>query len=180
MGHADIALYWPGSGLPQVRFQAAAGQRSERHRPLANDSPFTYVCPDDTPQINEPRPGELGWNNGQGSGGIWNWDVYSRVRLNYAACYGNAGYNQTPLGGVAFLGGMFTNGQGYSTASIKDGTSNTLAFSEVLPGHGPYYVGPPGDGMLCEGGQAFEGYVTPNSSAAGHSVQHLPAAGQSR
>ena len=34
-----------------------------------------------------------------------------------------------------------------------------------MPGHGPYYEGPPGDGMLAEGGQAFEGYVTPNSSA---------------
>ena len=125
----------------------------------------TYTCPDDTPQINEPRPGQLGWNLGQGSGGIWNWGVYSRMRLNYAACYGNTGYNQTDLGGATFLGGMFTNGRGLSTASIPDGASNTLAFSEVLPGHGPTYMGPPGDGMLCEGGQAFEGYVTPNSTA---------------
>jgi hypothetical protein len=43
--------------------------------------------------------------------------------------------------------------------------SNTLAFSEVLPSHGPAYYGPAGDGMVCEGGQAFEGYVTPNSTA---------------
>ena len=134
-----------------------------RSRPIA-----TYVCPDDTMQIDEPRPGQLGWNLGRGVANppyYWNWDNWSRLRLNYAACYGNTGYNQTAMGGVAFLGGMFTNGKGYSTASIADGASNTLAFSEVLPGHGPYYEGPPGDGMVSEGGQAFEGYVTPNSSA---------------
>jgi len=131
-----------------------------RSQPVA-----TYVCPDDKMQVNEPRPGETGWNDGQGYGGIWNWQVYSRLRLNYAANYGNTGYNQLNLGGVTFLGGMFTNGIGYSNASITDGISNTLAFSEVLPGHGPIYMGPPGDGMVAEGGQAFEGYVTPNSTA---------------
>ena len=125
----------------------------------------TFVCPNDTMQINEPRPGQTGWNNGGGAVGIWNWQVYSRLRLNYAANYGNTGYNQTDLGGVTFLGGMFTNGRGYTSASIKDGVSNTLAFSEVLPGHGPTYMGPAGDGMVAEGGQAFEGYVTPNSTA---------------
>jgi prepilin-type N-terminal cleavage/methylation domain-containing protein len=136
-----------------------------RSQPIA-----TYVCPDDTMQIDEPRPGQLGWNPGQGQAieapYYWNWNNWSRLRLNYAACYGNTGYNQTDLGNVTFLGAMFTNGRGYSTASITDGASNTLAFSEVLPGHGPYYEGPPGDGMVCEGGQAFEGYVTPNSTAA--------------
>ena len=138
---------------------------------IARSQPIAlYVCPDDRMQIDEPRPGELGWNQGQGQGmgggHYWNWENWSRLRLNYAACYGNTGYNQTALGGVTFLGGMFTNGRGYSTASIADGASNTLAFSEVLPGHGPCYEGPPGDGMICEGGQAFEGYLSPNSAAA--------------
>jgi len=140
--------------------QVTAVNATARSQPIT-----TYVCPDDTLQINEPRPGQSGWNNGGGAVGIWNWNVYSRLRLNYAACYGNTGYNQTDLGGVTFLGGMFTNGRGYSTASIPDGASNTLAFSEVLPGHGPTYMGPAGDGMVCEGGQAFEGYVTPNTTA---------------
>ena len=66
---------------------------------------------------------------------------------------------------MTFLGGFFTNGKGYTTAEIADGASNTLAFSECLSAHGPEYWGPPGDGMLAEGGQAFEGYLTPNSSA---------------
>ena len=85
--------------------------------------------------------------------------------MNYAACYGNTGYNQTAMGGVAFLGGMFTNGERLLDSLDYRRRQQHLAFSEVLPGHGPYYQGPPGDGMVCEGGQAFEGYVTPNSSA---------------
>ena len=40
----------------------------------------------------------------------------------------------------------------------------TLAFAEVLPAWGPEYWGPPGDGMIAEGGQAFEGLLTPNST----------------
>jgi prepilin-type N-terminal cleavage/methylation domain-containing protein len=124
---------------------------------------ITYVCPDDTLQINEPRPGELG--SPSQTAGVGNWNTYSRMRLNYAANYGNTGYNQTDLNGVKFQGGFFTNGKGYTTANITDGTAHTLAFAEVLPAHGPEYWGPPGDGMLAEGGQAFEGYLTPNSSA---------------
>ena len=37
----------------------------------------TYVCPDDTMQIDEPRPGQLGWNLGRGVANppyYWNWD----------------------------------------------------------------------------------------------------------
>ena len=171
---------WPTLILPYIdqvdayrMYQFAQSQTSSANA-LARSQPVTtYVCPDDRLQINEPQPGEDGY--GQGPTGTspppgpgpwaWNYSTYSRMRLNYAANYGNTGYNQLALGGVTFLGGMFTNGYGYTTASIKDGASNTLAFSEVLPGHGPWYAGPPGDGMVAEGGQAFEGYVTPNSGA---------------
>jgi prepilin-type N-terminal cleavage/methylation domain-containing protein/prepilin-type processing-associated H-X9-DG protein len=163
---------WPSLILPYLEQKAiynlynfSAPQVSTVNATARSQTVNTYTCPDDTLQINEPRPGQPGWNWGQGNVGIWNWQVYSRTRLNYAVNYGNTGYNQTDLGGVKFLGGAFTNGRGYSPASIPDGASHTLAFAEVLPGHGPTYQGPPGDGMLAEGGQAFEGYVTPNSSA---------------
>ncbi len=127
---------------------------------------MTFVCPDDELQIDEPQPGEPGWGAGPQPGDTWNWQVWARQRLNYAANYGNTGYMQVPVGGVNFLGGFFTNGTGYTTADIPDGTSSTIAFAEVLPVHGPQYWGPPGDGMIAEGGQAFEGFLSPNSSAA--------------
>src|SRR5258708_40128193 len=69
-------------------------------------------------------------------------------------------------GGVKLQGGMFTSGKGMGALEIRDGLSNTLCLSEALPVDGPEYWGPPGDGMLAEGGQAFEGYLTPNSSSA--------------
>jgi hypothetical protein len=60
---------------------------------------------------------------------------------------------------------VFTNGMGYTEAQIPDRLSHTLAFAEVMPCHGPEYWGPPGDGMVAEGGQAF-GYLTPKATGA--------------
>jgi prepilin-type N-terminal cleavage/methylation domain-containing protein len=164
---------WPTLILPQID-QMVVYKMYDFKQPAVSavnatarsQAVMTFVCPDDTVQIDEPQPGEPDWGNGPQPGDIWNYGVFARQRLNYAACYGNTGYMQVAMGGVNFLGGFFTNGTGYTTADIPDGTSSTLAFGEVLPVHGPQYWGPPGDGMLAEGGQAFEGYLTPNSTAA--------------
>jgi prepilin-type N-terminal cleavage/methylation domain-containing protein/prepilin-type processing-associated H-X9-DG protein len=160
---------WPTMILPEIEQQTVYAMYDFKQSPvtevnaIARSQPITtYVCPDDQLQINEPRPGELGG----GTTGVGNWDVYSRLRLNYAANYGNTGYMQQNMNDVMFRGGFFTNGTAYDAAYIRDGLSNTIAFSEVLPVHGPQYWGPPGDGMVAEGGQAFEGYLTPNSTAA--------------
>ena len=126
----------------------------------------TYICPNDRMQINEPRPEQEGYAGScRNSGEICNWQRWSRLRINYGANYGNTGYAQVDMAGVRFLGGFFANGAAHSEAEIRDGLSNTIAFSEVLPVHGPGYWGPPGDGMIAEGGQAFEGFLTPNSSS---------------
>jgi prepilin-type N-terminal cleavage/methylation domain-containing protein/prepilin-type processing-associated H-X9-DG protein len=119
-----------------------------------------YSCPDDRIQINEARP-----EQSQYGGPAGNWQRWSRMRLNYAANYGNTGYAQVDMHGVEFRGGFFTNGEALRPADIRDGLSNTLAIAEVLPVHGASYQGPPGDGLVAEGGQAFEGYLTPNSSS---------------
>jgi len=160
---------WPTLILPYIEQKAVYDMYDFNQRPVSvvngtarSQGVTTYICPNDRLQINEPRPGQIG---ASGSQGVGNWNVYSRMRLNYAANYGNTGYAQVDLGGVKFLGGFFTNGMGYTTADIRDGTSNTVAFSEVLPVHGPQYLGPPGDGMVAEGGQAFEAFLTPNSSS---------------
>jgi len=159
---------WPTQILPYLEQQNVYNLYDFKQRPVTevnalarSTAVMTYVCPDDRLQINEPRPGQLGG----GTTGVGNWKVYSRQRLNYAANYGNTGYVQQDMGGVKFLGGFFTNGEAYNASDIRDGLSNTIAFSEVLPVHGPQYLGPPGDGMVAEGGQAFEGYLTPNSSS---------------
>jgi prepilin-type N-terminal cleavage/methylation domain-containing protein len=159
---------WPTLILPYVDQQAVYNMY-DFHQPqatpvngIARSQPvLLYVCPDDTLQINEPRPGQLGGE----AGGVGNWITMSRMRLNYAVCYGNTGYMQQTMGGVKFRGSMFTNGSGMAPSDIRDGLSNTLAIAETLPVHGSGYWGPPGDGMVAEGGQAFEGYLTPNSSA---------------
>ncbi len=122
---------------------------------------LVYLCPDDEMQINEPRP----WEPGYAAARDDDWRQWSRLRLNYAANYGNTGYAQQDLRGVTYQGGFFTNGRGLAPADIRDGLGRTIAFGEVLPVHGPRYGGPPGDGLIAEGGQAFEGYLTPNSSA---------------
>lgn len=124
---------------------------------------FTYVCPEDEIQINEPRPGQPGYAECDET---CNWQQWSRMRLNYAANYGNTGYAQADMNGVKFLGGFFSNGRSYQASDIADGLGQTVAFGEVLPVHGPRYGGPPGDGLIAEGGQAFEAYLTPNSTAA--------------
>ncbi len=58
------------------------------------------------------------------------------ARGNYAACYGRAGYGTVDPGGLnqtlsPTIGGIFGNNSKYSTADVLDGTSNTLAISEL-------------------------------------------------
>ncbi len=156
---------WPTQILPQIEQMNIFKMYDFKQPPvsqvnaIARSQPVaTYVCPNDRAQIDEPRPGQPG-------GPAENWIVWSRIRLNYAANYGNTGYEQVDMQGVKFLGGFFTNGRACPASDIRDGMSNTLAFSEVLPGWGPLYLGPPGDGMIAEGGQAFEGLLTPNSTS---------------
>jgi prepilin-type N-terminal cleavage/methylation domain-containing protein len=161
---------WPILILPQIGEPMVYGlynfnlPNSDPHNAAARATPvLTYVCPDDELQIDEPRPGQPGYAQ---CAGICNWQQWSRMRLNYAANYGNTGYAQVDMNGVMFQGGFFANGKATRTADVPDGLSKTVAFSEVLPVHGPEYWGPPGDGMIAEGGQAFEAYLTPNSSSA--------------
>ncbi len=165
---------WPTEILPYIEQTAIWNMYDFTQEPatqvnaIAKSQPVsTYVCPDDKLQIDEPWPNQISYAGTclSPSGQICNYNPWSRLRLNYAANYGNTGYDQLTMGSVPFLGGFFTNGTCYTSANITDGLSNTIAIGEVLPVHGPAYWGPPGDGMIAEGGQAFEGYLTPNSSS---------------
>jgi prepilin-type processing-associated H-X9-DG protein len=58
------------------------------------------------------------------------------ARGNYAACYGRGGYGQRdtsnrPQTTSPSIGGIFGNNSKYSSADVLDGTSNTLAISEL-------------------------------------------------
>jgi prepilin-type N-terminal cleavage/methylation domain-containing protein len=133
-----------------------------------------YFCPADEPQINEPKFPDPEYIRCPGAdpnlydnGAVYCNQNWARIRLNYAANYGNTGYMQRDMSGVKYRGGFFTNGEKKNRlADITDGISRTVAFSEVLPSHGYPYAGPPGDGLIAEGGQAFQAFLTPNSSSA--------------
>jgi prepilin-type N-terminal cleavage/methylation domain-containing protein len=165
---------WPILILPFIeqqniwnRFDFRLPNAHSKNGPARATPVAVYVCPSDLMQINEPRPEqEQQFGSCLHTGEICNWDPWSRIRVNYAANYGNTGYAQLDLQGVIFQGGFFTSGDAYDSRKITDGLSTTIAFSEVLPVHGFGYYGPPGDAMVAEGGQAFQGYLTPNAAAA--------------
>jgi hypothetical protein len=52
------------------------------------------------------------------------------ARGNYAACYGKAGYGSVYTNNSS-IGGLFGNNSRFSLSSVPDGTSNTLAISEL-------------------------------------------------
>ena len=97
-----------------------------------------------------------------------NHTLFARWRGNYVANWGNTGNAQRDQPGppaVPFGGAPFTYGQTRQFAHFQDGTSNTLLLSETLHPSGTDYQGPLGDIMIGEGGQAFDTWLTPNSSA---------------
>ena len=97
-----------------------------------------------------------------------NHTLFARWRGNYVANWGNTGNAQRDQPGppaVPFGGAPFAYGKTTSFAHFFDGTSNTLLLSETLHPSGTDYQGPLGDIMIGEGGQAFDTWLTPNSSA---------------
>ena len=94
--------------------------------------------------------------------------LFARWRGNYVANWGNTGNAQRDQPGppaVPFGGAPFAYGKTTSFAHFFDGTSNTLLLSETLHPSGTDYQGPLGCIMNGEGGQAFDTWLTPNSSA---------------
>jgi prepilin-type processing-associated H-X9-DG protein len=90
------------------------------------------------------------------------------ARGNYAACYGKGGYGQTFTKAPA-TGGVFGNNSKIAIRDITDGTSHTIAFSEVkyrLPGDKST-----GDvrgtwAYATMGGDVFSTQTGPNSAVA--------------
>jgi len=90
------------------------------------------------------------------------------ARGNYAACYGKGGYGSV-YGRNEAIGGLFGNNSKIRLADVKDGTSNTLAISELkyrLPSEtGPSLQDTRGTWAYgTMGGNTFSAQAGPNSA----------------
>jgi prepilin-type N-terminal cleavage/methylation domain-containing protein/prepilin-type processing-associated H-X9-DG protein len=102
---------------------------------------------------------------------------WGRVRTNYVVNWGNTGFGQLDVGSVKFASAPFTFYRGVSLDEIRDGTSHTLLVAETLTPLAPAYAGPIAETMLNEGGQSFDAWLTPNSSAPDVSFRACPPPG---
>lgn len=94
----------------------------------------------------------------------WTHTSWSRVRSNYAANFGNTNYGQTTKVGIPFGGAPFGIGASYNFKEFTDGTSMTLMLGEVLTSTGTGWGGPISEVSIASGGNAFEAWLTPNST----------------
>jgi len=136
------AVDWFGNGT------YAATPIGDRHLPLMD-------CP--THPLNTEQMG-----NGTG--------MENLGRGNYVACYGNGTYDYAANRNGA-VGGVFGTNARYNTSSVTDGTSNTLAISELkyrqASSTGPSYQDTRGTwGYGVMGGNIFSTRLGPNSSVA--------------
>jgi hypothetical protein len=107
--------------------------------------------------------------------------TYSRLQWNYSVNFGNTNYGQTSKAGVEFLGAPFCSERSASFNEITDGLSNTLLMAEAItPAQAPSpsgWQGPTADTQISQGGQTFEGWLTPNSSASDEVALFCPETG---
>jgi prepilin-type N-terminal cleavage/methylation domain-containing protein len=122
-----------------------------------------YACPDDGLKRNE-----------------FDSDNWARWRGNYVVNFGNTDYGQNTKAGVPFLGAPFSHKRSSTFTAIKDGLSHTLLMAEILavaeyPSQaGGQWGGPLSDFTTALGGQTFEAWLTPNSTAADQVARQCP------
>ncbi len=110
----------------------------------------------------------------------WLSDTWARVRGNYVVNFGNTNYGQRSIGGahgLQFKGAPFTFKIPQKFSEITDGLSNTLMMSEcivITQSDERYWGGPLSDFSTSLGGQAFEGYLTPNSTTSDSEARLIP------
>ena len=98
----------------------------------------------------------------------WNSNTWARIRGNYVVNFGNT----TPSPDAPF-----TFAKGVRFKEITDGTSNTLLMAEVIVIQSinlTTWHGPPSDFTTSLGGQAFEGYLPPNSGVFDSVARQCP------
>ena len=137
-----------------AQFSDASNEQARRTR-LA-----IYSCPSDGSKMNE-----------------WGSNTWCRWRGNYAVNWGNTNYGQTAKGGVNFGGAPFSFRGSSNFSALTDGSSTTLMMAEVLTSSGPGWDGPISEMQIATGGQSFNTWITPNSSACEEVTRVCPAAG---
>jgi prepilin-type N-terminal cleavage/methylation domain-containing protein/prepilin-type processing-associated H-X9-DG protein len=112
----------------------------------------------------------------------WYSRTWARLRGNYVVNFGNTNYGQLRKMDpqthqyVQFGGAPFTFRKGKRFGEITDGLSNTLMISECITilTTGDNWGGPLSDFTTSLGGQAFEGWHTPNSTDYDEEARVIP------
>jgi len=107
-----------------------------------------YACPSDAGNVNQGTT-----------------DTYWRVLGNYVANMGNTHLHQNAADQAIFNGAPFGIRHTYRLADMKDGTSNTACFSEVIIAAPGTVDDSRGDILNNEGSPGFMSILTPNSSS---------------
>jgi prepilin-type N-terminal cleavage/methylation domain-containing protein len=106
----------------------------------------------------------------------WGSNTWSRWRGNYVVNWGNTNYGQTASAGVNFGGAPFSYRGSSNFSGITDGMSNTLMMAEIIASTTtPGWGGPISEIQIATGGQAFMGWLTPNSAACDLAYRLCPA-----
>ena len=148
-------ISWPVELWPYVeqstlfdRYDFTKGFYQAPNMDLCREHVAAYSCPSDTAGAEQDHN-----------------DTYWRVMGNYVTNMGNTHLHQNAADQAIFSGSPFGVGHVYRMAEIRDGTSNTACFSEIIIASPGGVDDNRGDLLNNEGSPAFMSILTPNSSS---------------
>ena len=174
---AVYELYWtlPQRGIvqstpgPNSPIGDDARLREARHTRIA-----AYYCPSDrSPTENEISTAAYGFMRGNYSGCAGSGDMYGNSVDGTTGPWGPGVFSVLP--GQSFDVGASVPTWTTRVSDVRDGTSNTLMFSETLVPDVPNWGGPIGETIYGNmGGALFSAALTPNSTASDRVIGPCP------